>query len=891
MGSSELASIVGDKLKITLTPSHSQGRLDLRRQDRGADRDTDTDRDRGQSGGVRGRERGRKAHKHAHREGHARVHLPAIHTHTRAHSSHSNSSRSAPSSLPDMPDGGVAGSMTVPGHIDEAHSAEVTKLARTHDHTHIQSNALTCMRISTYLINAYTHTWIYTYIFTYTCIHTQREKFAFMRKIRSCLAVPVKDSKGKTVAVLEAINKPALPGGKRGGGRRRKGTGREEGGAEAEAEAEAGGASFTARDLTLLSSVAATAGNVLRQAQLYTEAVRRRKQTETLLTITDLLSADIGTSMVVPRIIQAAYTLVNAERISMFIIEDRKEAAGDSQLARADTDANRDDSGDQDGDGDVVAAGASQALIALSACEGEAEAAPLPTFTASPHPGTSHKHKLHGMMQASAQEHDKELVCIVSKDKQMLGMKLQWGAGIVGHVAMTLKSLNITDAYSDSRFDKRADRNTNFVTKSILTVPVVNGSGKGVAVIQAVNKRTHGDGDSGRASEREGQNTTQAFDADDVSLIESLAVSAGITMQKSKNYYAIQTAERKNHALMELLRIDMEASLHQVLEDIYKVAYQALSADKITIYFVDYTTHEMFSIKSQDVKGWRFPVGQGIAGYVGETGQYVNVPVAHDDDRFDRSFDRKSGYYTKSILCMPVCDEHGTVLAVVQALNKQVPQVTSSQSYTMSDILRLDTHGARRMSLGTSALFAFNDDDESILSAICRQISHVIRRCQTDALLEEQATVVDRKVRSLIDLYSSKGSKGGTPRRSSASTSVASAPSSPDTSHSPSSVRLSSKGSVQTYACSPLPREFDWPETPLPSILSSIGPGDSTRSLSVMDALKTRDFDCFEYTGRYTFKEWMCNGQELQTLRVHTACMWLCACAIHTLVHLRNAYM
>ena len=41
-----------------------------------------------------------------------------------------------------------------------------------------------------------------------------------------------------------------------------------------------------------------------------------------------------------------------------------------------------------------------------------------------------------------------------------------------------------TDAYNDTRFDKAADKRNNFVTKSILTVPVIDAEGKGVAVIQ-----------------------------------------------------------------------------------------------------------------------------------------------------------------------------------------------------------------------------------------------------------------------------------------------------------------------------------------------------------------------------------------------------------------------
>jgi GAF domain-containing protein len=69
-------------------------------------------------------------------------------------------------------------------------------------------------------------------------------------------------------------------------------------------------------------------------------------------------------------------------------------------------------------------------------------------------------------------------------------LRIKWGDGIVGHVASTLRTLNIPDAYQDSRFNKEVDRKTGFVTRAILTVPITDWEGKCVGVFQAVNKKT-----------------------------------------------------------------------------------------------------------------------------------------------------------------------------------------------------------------------------------------------------------------------------------------------------------------------------------------------------------------------------------------------------------------
>ena len=67
---------------------------------------------------------------------------------------------------------------------------------------------------------------------------------------------------------------------------------------------------FSRDEEALLQSMAVSAGIVLRKAQLYAEAVTRRKQTEALLQITELMSADMGVSKVIQKIVMASYTLV-----------------------------------------------------------------------------------------------------------------------------------------------------------------------------------------------------------------------------------------------------------------------------------------------------------------------------------------------------------------------------------------------------------------------------------------------------------------------------------------------------------------------------------------------------------------------------------------------------
>ena len=65
----------------------------------------------------------------------------------------------------------------------------------------------------------------------------------------------------------------------------------------------------------------------------------------------------------------------------------------------------------------------------------------------------------------------------------------------------------------------------------------------------------------------------------------------------------------------------------------------------------------------------RFPVGKGIAGFVAETGQPLNVSDVYNDPRFNAEVDEMTGYTTHSIFCQPVIIR-GTLIGVIEFVNK-----------------------------------------------------------------------------------------------------------------------------------------------------------------------------------------------------------------------------
>ena len=84
-------------------------------------------------------------------------------------------------------------------------------------------------------------------------------------------------------------------------------------------------------------------------------------------------------------------------------------------------------------------------------------------------------------------------------------------------------------------------------------------------------------------------------------------------------------------------------------------------------------TNELWSkvalgMGSQEI---RFPANIGLAGHVVETGETINIKDAYNDHRFNKDIDKRTGYITRTILCMPMRNLNHEVVGVFQVLNKQ----------------------------------------------------------------------------------------------------------------------------------------------------------------------------------------------------------------------------
>ena len=98
---------------------------------------------------------------------------------------------------------------------------------------------------------------------------------------------------------------------------------------------------------------------------------------------------------------------------------------------------------------------------------------------------------------------------------------------------------------------------------------------------------------------------------------------------------------------------------------------QAMEAERTSLYVVDWDRRELWTMVAEGVQQIRLPLGQGISGRVAATGEIINVPDAWELPYFDRSFDERNNFRTRSVLCQPIRGRFGKTIGVVQVINKQ----------------------------------------------------------------------------------------------------------------------------------------------------------------------------------------------------------------------------
>jgi len=151
--------------------------------------------------------------------------------------------------------------------------------------------------------------------------------------------------------------------------------------------------------------------------------------------------------------------------------------------------------------------------------------------------------------------------------------------------------------------------------------------------------------------------------------------------QKREMTAQIQTRKLKKRllTLLEVSRI-LNSTLDpkKVRTRAMEAVVRLLNCDAGSLYLVDEPKKELYfevalGERADEIKEIRLKIGEGIAGWVAETGKPALIADCAKDPRWASRFDKKSKFQTKNMVTVPV-QAKGKTIGVLQAINKRGPK-------------------------------------------------------------------------------------------------------------------------------------------------------------------------------------------------------------------------
>ncbi len=294
---------------------------------------------------------------------------------------------------------------------------------------------------------------------------------------------------------------------------------------------------------------------------------------------------------------------------------------------------------------------------------------------------------------------DLRFVAVTRFAERLIDVPVPVENSIAGAAFFSGEPVVVPDVSADPRFYPIVEQITGFEARSLLAVPL-QFEERRIGVLEAQNKR----GDQG-------------FGQEDVDLLVALAAQATIAIENARLVEQLQQAQnalerrvqartadleqanaalkeqiaeraqiedqlrQRNHQLALLNRLGQQFSamldLEQVTERLPKAIADIVGVEGASLWLWD-----------EEQEGWlvcraayqpyvehatpvnlRLPPGEGIAGWVAETGESLIVPTVSQDLRFFAGIDEQTGFRTTSLLAVPLQIHYATI-GVMELVNK-----------------------------------------------------------------------------------------------------------------------------------------------------------------------------------------------------------------------------
>eukprot|EP00929_Paragymnodinium_shiwhaense_P120276 TRINITY_DN92204_c0_g1_i1.p1 TRINITY_DN92204_c0_g1~~TRINITY_DN92204_c0_g1_i1.p1 ORF type:complete len:1332 (+),score=372.34 TRINITY_DN92204_c0_g1_i1:198-4193(+) len=157
----------------------------------------------------------------------------------------------------------------------------------------------------------------------------------------------------------------------------------------------------------------------------------------------------------------------------------------------------------------------------------------------------------------------------------------------------------------------------------------------------------------------------QGCPSDDIEMLVDTIISCG-SAKAHMPYKEQAEAATSHHVESQISSLLNEATAQLMLAE----TTDLLNCDRVSLFVFEETNNKLRLYAANLNIVISVSPGQGLVGHVFREGYNVNIPDCYKDYRFDRFFDAKTGYLTRSILAVPVFGPDGSACGVIQAINK-----------------------------------------------------------------------------------------------------------------------------------------------------------------------------------------------------------------------------
>lgn len=255
----------------------------------------------------------------------------------------------------------------------------------------------------------------------------------------------------------------------------------------------------------------------------------------------------------------------------------------------------------------------------------------------------------------------KDLVFAATKGRgsnSLIWQRIPAGEGIAGFVAQTGKAYLSKDVKKDKRYLKEYSEGIHFKTENMICVPL-KVSNKILGVVEVLNRKDN-----------------RALTREDLALLKSLAAQVAVLIENTHLLEKYKVKIKKLLTIEELGRI-LNSTLDEmeIRRRAMEAATRLMDAETGSLLLIDHEKGELFfevalGKKGKIVSEMRLKLGEGIAGWVAETGNPVISNDLENDPRHLKKVDERASFKSRNMICTPVRIK-GKVIGVLQAINKK----------------------------------------------------------------------------------------------------------------------------------------------------------------------------------------------------------------------------